>query len=103
MRQERDERADRRFERALSAAGAGGLLALALLGPTGIAVAILVFAVVVAVVVAVIVAVVGAPPWTRGRRTIPLGAVPDDRWGIWRRVEPDPEFLRAGRRRQRAA
>jgi hypothetical protein len=99
MRQERDERADRRFERALSAAGAGGLLALALLGPTGIAVAILVFA----VVVAVIVAVVGAPPWTRGRRTIPLGAVQEDRWGIWRRVEPDPEFLRAGRRRQRAA
>ena len=97
MRPERDERTDRRFERALSAAGAVGLLAIALLGPSGLAVAILVFAV-------VSVAVVGAPPWEPRRRPIPITrAALDDRWRAWRHVEPDPEFLRGGKRRRRAA
>ena len=97
MRMERDARTDRRFDRALSAAGAVGLLAIALLGPTGVAVAIVAFAVLT-------LAVVGMPRPTPRRRPVPTTPVADDdRWWAWRNVDPDPEFSRAGRRRQRAA
>jgi hypothetical protein len=94
---DRDARTDRWFDRALSAAGAVGLLAIALVGPTGVAVAIVAFAVLT-------LAVVGAPRPTPRRR--PIATMPvadDDRWRAWRNVDPDPEFFRAGRRRQRAA
>lgn len=86
---------DRRFERALSATGSVGLLAIALLGPSGVAVAILAFSV-------LIVAVIGGP--TRiAKPPIPSAPADEDRWQAWRKVDPDPEFFRAGRRRQRAA
>src|SRR5262245_26579051 len=98
MHVERDARTDRGFERALSGAGASGLLAIALLGPTGLAVAIVVFAV-------LIVAVGGATPRTARRGPIPRvrRTAADDRWLIWRHVEPEPEFLRSDGRRRRAA
>jgi hypothetical protein len=97
MRMERDARLDRPFDRALSAAGAVGLLAIALLGPIGVAVAIVAFA-------TLTVAVVGAPPWTARRRPIPTNRVAgEDRWLAWRKVDPDPQFSRAGQRRRRAA
>jgi hypothetical protein len=95
MRIERDQRTDRRFERALSAAGAVALLAIALLGPAGVAVAILAF---------VVVAIVGMPPRMRRRRSRPIHRIAsDERWRVWRHEDPDPEFLRGGRRRRRAA
>jgi hypothetical protein len=94
---ERDVGTDRPFDRALSASGAVGLLAIALLGPAGVAVAIVAFAILTVVVV-------GAPPWTVRRRPIPTIRVADeDRWLAWRKVDPDPEFSRVGRRRRRAA
>jgi hypothetical protein len=97
MRIERDARTDRRFDRALSAPGAVGLLAIALLGPTGVAVALVAFAVLT-------LAVVGGPRPTPRRRPVPtMPPVDDDRWWAWRAVDPDPEFSRAGRRRRRAA
>ena len=96
MQLQRNVGADRRFERALSAAGSVGLLAIALLGPSGVAVAILAFSV-------LIVAVAGAPPRPARRPPIPTATADDERWQAWRKVDPDPEFFRAGRRRRRAA
>lgn len=93
---ERGGRTDRRFERALPIAGSVGLLAIALLGPSGLAVTILAFSV-------LIVAVVGVPPRTASRPAIPTMPADEERWQAWRKVDPDPEFFRTGRRRQRAA
>jgi hypothetical protein len=71
-----------------SAAGAAGLLAIALLGPVA---TILLLAAVVAIA-AVIVGL------DRGRAVGAIGPEPLDRWAAWRVVEPDAEY-----RRQRAA
>ena len=93
---QRNAMTDRRFERAVSAAGSVGLLAIALLGPSGVAVAILSFSL-------LIVTVVGTPPRTARRPPVPAAPAAEARWRAWRKVDPDPEFLRTGRRRQRAA
>ena len=96
MRMEPDARTDRRFERALPVVGSVGLLAIALLGPSGVAVAILAFSV-------LIVSVAGAPPRAARPPSLPPAPAEDERWQVWRKVDPDPEFFRTGRRRQRAA
>jgi hypothetical protein len=97
MRQERGTATDPPSERVLAAAGGAGLLAIALLGPASLALTVLALAVVV-------VAVIGGLPWTRDRGPLPIvRAAHDDRWRVWRHVEPDAEFLRGGRRRRRAA
>jgi hypothetical protein len=80
------ERSRRSFEHGLSVAGALGLLAIALLGPGG---ALLVGTAAIAVAIA---AASGRPPG-RTEAVRPAGE-PDDRWRVWRRAEPDPEYLR---------
>ena len=80
-----DQLPGRRAEREWgpAAAGAAGLLALALLGP---ATTILVSAVIVAAVLLV------AGRARRGARAI--GPEMRDRWAAWRVVEPDAEYRR---------
>ena len=83
---EEAERSARSFERGLSAAGALLLLAIVLFGATA---ALLLGGAALAVAIAT--------------RTIrPAGSTdpvrppadPDTRWSVWRRVEPDAEYLR---------
>jgi hypothetical protein len=92
-RSAREGAPDKALDRSLSLAGALSLLALVVLGPTGIALAAGVAAVAIA--------------WTAWR---PAPASPDrewsaevpeasDPWLVWRTVEPDAEFLRDGPRR----
>ena len=102
MRQHPADGVDRRFERGLSAAGAAGLLAIA----------------------SSVRPVSPSRSWSSrcwswrssARRRGRLGGdrsdpaprrapttVPEDRWGAWRKVDPDPEYFRDGRRRRRAA
>jgi len=78
---------ERRFDRALSAAGAVAFLGLVLFGPIGVLVSL--------GVVALGVAILGV-----SRRGSDEGDGPttDDRWQLWRRVEPDLEYLRPRRR-----
>jgi hypothetical protein len=83
---EERERSARAFEQALSVGGALALLAIVLWGVAGA----LAFA---GAAIAVAVAA------TRGRRVARLHGLrpstdPDDHWGVWRRVEPDAEYLR---------
>ena len=79
------ERSDRAFEQALSVGGAATLLATVLVGGGA--------AVLVAFGLAVAIALTGhrAPPTSGALRT---PADPDLRWTVWRRVEPDAEYLR---------
>lgn len=84
-REER-ERSARAFEQRLSLSAAIALLTLALFGLGG---AVLLGATTIAVAIVA----------TRRRPVRPGDAVrrpadPDVRWGVWRRVEPDPEYLR---------
>jgi hypothetical protein len=82
---EEAERSSRSFERGLSAAGALTLLAIVVFGTAG---ALLLGAAAAAVALAT-------------RRIRPTGSLdaieppadPDARWSVWRRVEPDPEYL----------
>ncbi|HEX5938463.1 MAG TPA: hypothetical protein VFZ75_12380 [Actinomycetota bacterium] len=71
-----------------SAAGAAGLLAIALLGPVATIL-------VVGAMVAIAAVVVGLG---RGRGMVAVGPEAQDRWAAWRVVEPDAEY-----RRRRAA
>jgi hypothetical protein len=75
--------AERAFERRLSGAGAIGLLTLSLVGAAGLALLALSVALVAGIATAIV-----------ERRGRPI--VSDDRWQLWRSVEPDPEYLRGG-------
>ena len=83
---EETERSARAFEQGLSAAGAVILLAIVLFGT---AAALVLGGVAAALAIA-----------TRGLRSVGSSdavrppADPDARWTVWRRVEPDPEYLR---------
>lgn len=78
------DRRTRAFERRLSAAGAAALLALVVLGPATVGAIVLTGALVVAIAASIV--------DRGGRPRVASG----DRWQAWRRVEPDPEYLRGG-------
>jgi hypothetical protein len=83
---EEAERSARSFERGLSAAGALVLLAIVVFGAVA---ALLVGGAALALTIAM----------RRIRPTGPTSPVrpvadPEARWSVWRRVEPDPEYLR---------
>lgn len=82
---EEAERSERAFERALSAAGAATLLATVLLGVGA--------AVILAIGVAVATAITSVRSSASSADLRPP-ADPDLRWTVWRRVEPDREYLR---------
>jgi hypothetical protein len=76
------DRQGREYERRLSGLGAAALLVLVLLGPVAVAVLALTAALAVAIEAAVA---------DRFGRAFPAS---EDRWQVWRRVDPDPEYLR---------
>jgi hypothetical protein len=78
------DRQARAYERRLSAAGAVAMLALILVGPVAVAVVAL---------AAVLAAAVTPAIADRLARVFPRS---DDRWQVWRRVDPDAEYLRGG-------
>ena len=82
---EASDRSSRAFESALSAGGAIGLLAIVVFGVAG--------AVVLGSVVALAVAAAGRRRVDRTEAVRPPED-PEGRWGVWRSVDPDPEYLR---------
>lgn len=73
------------FESRLSAVGATGFLVLLVLGPAALAVGALALVLEAAIAPAVL---------DRRARAIAGDVGPDDRWLVWRRIDPDPEYLR---------
>lgn len=83
-----ERRTDAPFDIALSAAGAGTLLALVLLGPLGASVTAI-------AVAGAVLAARRRPAAAPGPAVRPsAGAERPDPWLPWRRVEPDTEYLR---------
>jgi hypothetical protein len=76
------ERQARAYERRLSAVGAIALLTLILVGPAAVAIVAL---------GAALAAAVAPTIADRLARVFPRS---EDRWQIWRRVDPDAEYLR---------
>lgn len=80
-----DDRRARAFESRLSASGAIGFLVLLVFGPAAMAVAALALLLAAAIAPTVL---------DRRARAIAGDHRPADHWLAWRRIDPDPEYLR---------